>query len=486
MTRQFGGALCAIFGVFGLSSAYADVWITHDQILERRDNTGAVARSIPQAFGAPIGERTEHGQVDPATGNVWLSLLNLGNPGPPYVVRILGFTQDGEEIWQKTVTGAQSIEPTFAADHGRHGVWVLRAVDPRATPTSTMEAVLFDEATGARLATVRGLGLAGAPLIVGLDGAVWITVHKANGNRWVRLQGTTQELDGYKVVGATGPHHRTLPGPSQDVASVYRSDGSLFFGINNGSTETDGGAGVIVKYSAEGEELWRSQPYPFEKYSHFTAFDVDPRSGELYFTTGVYGAFLGQISWNGVELRRAAFGEDLLSFAVDIVQEVPTFWLADMPQVDDDLSPNAPMVLRRLNARLETAVAVSFPGNVTVIGAAPFLRNNQIISLDVQPQDRNNVVNLVGNTEVRVALLSSYRFDPLQTNLDTIRFGPAAATVRSSWTRDVNVDGVADLVVTFATQQTGIECGYTSATLTGETYAAIRVSGSGALRTECQ
>lgn len=56
----------------------------------------------------------------------------------------------------------------------------------------------------------------------------------------------------------------------------------------------------------------------------------------------------------------------------------------------------------------------------------------------------------------------------------TIRFGPAGAVVRWHWTRDVNRDGVADLVVTFKTRHTGIKCGDTAAPLTARTFRRYR------------
>jgi hypothetical protein len=49
----------------------------------------------------------------------------------------------------------------------------------------------------------------------------------------------------------------------------------------------------------------------------------------------------------------------------------------------------------------------------------------------------------------------------------------------------VNGDGIVDLIVTFATQSTGIKCGDTAAPLTGRTFGAARVNGAGGLRTRC-
>jgi hypothetical protein len=124
---------------------------------------------------------------------------------------------------------------------------------------------------------------------------------------------------------------------------------------------------------------------------------------------------------------------------------------------------------------------------VTVIGAAPAAASTLEISLDIEPQDKRNVVNLIPkNGEVRVALLSSVAFDALQVDVDTIRFGTAGAVVRSHWARDVNRDGSTDLLATFKTQHTGIKCGDTAAPLMAETYGGVAVHGMDSLQTRCK
>ncbi len=142
--------------------------------------------------------------------------------------------------------------------------------------------------------------------------------------------------------------------------------------------------------------------------------------------------------------------------------------------------------LCKLDASLETELSVPFESVVTVIGAAPAASLLEI-SLDIQPQDKRNVVNLIPkNGQVRVALLSSAALDALQVDLDTVRFGTAGTVVRSHWTRDVNRDGHTDLVVAFETRHTGIKCGDTAAPLTAETYGGVAVHGTDFLQTRCK
>lgn len=90
------------------------------------------------------------------------------------------------------------------------------------------------------------------------------------------------------------------------------------------------------------------------------------------------------------------------------------------------------MILRKLDpVSMETEIALELESVVTIIGAAPRPASLEI-SLDIQPQDKRNVVNLIPkNGHVRVALLGSEDFDGLQVDLDTIRFGTAGAVVRA-------------------------------------------------------
>ena len=219
-----------------------------------------------------------------------------------------------------------------------------------------------------------------------------------------------------------------------------------------------------------------------------TDIAIDPRDGSVYVTTGSTHAFDGAVSHvspTGGDLGSVEYREYVNSVTVD--PEDSGIWIGHMPRVDDDEALIAPMILRKLDpSSLQTDLSVPFESVVTVIGAAPAASPLEI-SLDIQPQDKRNVVNLIPKKgEVRVALLSSEAFDALQVDLDTVRFGTAGAVVHSHWTRDVNRDGYTDLVVTFTTAHTGIKCGDTAAPLTAETHGGVAVHGTDLLRTRCK
>ncbi len=67
----------------------------------------------------------------------------------------------------------------------------------------------------------------------------------------------------------------------------------------------------------------------------------------------------------------------------------------------------------------------------------------------------------------------------------TVRFGATgteAAPVHAAL-EDVDLDGDTDLLLQFNTQATGIQCGATSASLTGETFSGRRIRGSASVNT---
>jgi hypothetical protein len=67
-----------------------------------------------------------------------------------------------------------------------------------------------------------------------------------------------------------------------------------------------------------------------------------------------------------------------------------------------------------------------------------------------------------------VAVLATNTFDPTAVDANTIAFGPNGARPLQATRADVNGDGNIDVVFSFSTGTTGIECGHTSAWLTGE------------------
>jgi YVTN family beta-propeller protein len=95
------------------------------------------------------------------------------------------------------------------------------------------------------------------------------------------------------------------------------------------------------------------------------------------------------------------------------------------------------------------------------------------IEIDIKPGSDRNPINLKSKGNIPVAILSSDTFDATQVNWETVRFGPSEATEKHQrvHVKDADYDGDMDVVLHFKTRDTGILCGDTEATLTGETFS---------------
>ena len=104
------------------------------------------------------------------------------------------------------------------------------------------------------------------------------------------------------------------------------------------------------------------------------------------------------------------------------------------------------------------------------------------VTIDIKPGDKKNTINPRSKGNVRVAVLSNIDpespFDPLQVDITTVQFGPDGAQAIRQKVKDVNKDGLGDLLLRFKIPQTGIACGDTQATLTGETFAGESFTGT--------
>jgi hypothetical protein len=77
-----------------------------------------------------------------------------------------------------------------------------------------------------------------------------------------------------------------------------------------------------------------------------------------------------------------------------------------------------------------------------------------------------------------VAVLSRTKFDPLQVDPRSARFGPKRAKTNDYDVSDLNNDGVADLLLHFDVRRSGLTCNDRSAGITASTYDGMIVEGS--------
>ncbi|MFN8491658.1 MAG: hypothetical protein U0350_28930 [Caldilineaceae bacterium] len=112
-----------------------------------------------------------------------------------------------------------------------------------------------------------------------------------------------------------------------------------------------------------------------------------------------------------------------------------------------------------------------------------------IVQIDIKPGSNTNPINPRSKGKIPVAILTSATFNALAVNAATVRFGAKgteAAPVLVA-VEDVNGDGRPDLLLHFNTQETRLQCGQTSALLTGETLGGQAIHGADVIQTvECK
>jgi hypothetical protein len=107
------------------------------------------------------------------------------------------------------------------------------------------------------------------------------------------------------------------------------------------------------------------------------------------------------------------------------------------------------------------------------------------VSIDIRPGTLPNNVNPRSKGKIPVAILATDSFDPSTIDPATVRFGRTGAEAAPvhSHLQDVNGDGRTDLLLQFETQETGVECGDTSASLKGQTVNGGAIQGSDSIVT---
>jgi DNA-binding beta-propeller fold protein YncE len=107
------------------------------------------------------------------------------------------------------------------------------------------------------------------------------------------------------------------------------------------------------------------------------------------------------------------------------------------------------------------------------------------VQVQIRPGSLPNRINPKSNGLIRVAILSTETFDATTVDPQSLRFGPKGAQEahNKGHIRDVNHDGRPDLILHFRARATGIQCGHTAASLTGETFVGASIQGFDAIQT---
>ena len=107
------------------------------------------------------------------------------------------------------------------------------------------------------------------------------------------------------------------------------------------------------------------------------------------------------------------------------------------------------------------------------------------VDIDIKPGTDPNSINLRANGKIPVAILTTDTFDATQVDWESVLFGPEGATEvhERSHIDDVDDDGDMDVVLHFYTQDTGIACSDTKATLTGQMFSGESFVGTDTIET---
>jgi hypothetical protein len=116
---------------------------------------------------------------------------------------------------------------------------------------------------------------------------------------------------------------------------------------------------------------------------------------------------------------------------------------------------------------------------------SPKGRMLNLVDIDIKPGDRRNVVNPRAKGGIWVAVHSDtlLPFDPLQIDIPRVQFGPEGVKAIRYRVKDVNKDGIEDLILRFRIRDSGIGCGDTKAKLKGRTFDGQRFRGKDAVKT---
>lgn len=107
------------------------------------------------------------------------------------------------------------------------------------------------------------------------------------------------------------------------------------------------------------------------------------------------------------------------------------------------------------------------------------------VAIDVKPGSFPNSINPMSMGKIPVAILTTDTFDATSVDPNTVRFGrngTEAGPVHSAL-EDVDGDGRIDMILHFNTQDTGIQCGDTSASLKGKSFGGQAIGGSDSVNT---
>jgi probable HAF family extracellular repeat protein len=105
------------------------------------------------------------------------------------------------------------------------------------------------------------------------------------------------------------------------------------------------------------------------------------------------------------------------------------------------------------------------------------------VGIDIIPGNERNNINPRSAGDIWVAVLSNTQFDPLQVVVSSVLFGPTETLSDRHRVKDVNGDGLSDLLLRFNIGDAGLTCGDTQATIIGVTIEGQSIMGTDIINT---
>jgi len=319
------------------------------------------------------------------------------------------------------------------------------------------------------------------------------TDNGASFNSPVNVSNDADEED-FPQVAASGNNvfvvWRNIPHGNTDIFFTRSTDGGATFGIPV-NLSNDAGLSELAQIAASGNNVfvtWRDGTTPTgyseiffarstDDGSSFSTANISNTSGDSIFPDLALSGNDVFVAWEDTTGLTAGNADAYIAASTDNAASFDTpINLGSIPGESRE-----PQVTAASN-NVYVGWSESESEIYFVSGTIETTVNPISVGIDIKPGSSPNAINPEDMGVIPVAILTTGSFDASVIDPSTIKFGPNNADAVKSSLQDVDGDGDLDMVLHFKTQQTGIACGQTSATLKGQTLAGIPIEGSDSIK----
>jgi hypothetical protein len=268
------------------------------------------------------------------------------------------------------------------------------------------------------------------------------------------------------------------------VSTLAQSSESIFFDFD-GECKSSFGNGCSTFGLSEGDKV--SGTFTFDKDLVIPGAQVKPIGPS---TLGMdFSLTFGNVVYTKSDLQDLSF--TVVEFSTPDASSLVGFG-TQMRPVEYAVGLVDPYSLVVFGGDPKSRVYVREKGTAVFINGAfaeaVWTRRHTPVSIDIKPSNERNVINPRAKGSIWVAVLSDTEpespFDPSSlVDIPTVALGPDGAKATRYIVKDINKDGLGDLLLRFKMPQTGISCGDIEAKLTGETFGGQSFSGKDSIKT---